>query len=126
TIGRYPSLKPAQARKEAAAALVRVREGVDPAEEKRARRDLRTPETDTFGAVAQDYLEQHLKTNIRASSYLEAKRNLEHDALPKWRSRPIASISRRDVKDLVALIVARGAVVQANRTLARLRALYNW
>jgi integrase len=126
TIGRYPAIKPAQARSEAAAALERVREGIDPAEEKRARRDMRTPETDTFGAVAQDYLEGHVKKNNRESTFLEAKRDIERNLLPKWRSRPIASITRRDALDLIDGIVARGAEVQANRTLARLRALFNW
>jgi hypothetical protein len=119
TIGRYPAIKPAQARREAAAALERVREGADPAEEKRAHREMRTPEADTFGGVAQDYLERHLRKNRRASTFLEAKRDLEHDALPAWRKRPIASITRRDVLDLIDGVVARGSEVQANRTLAR-------
>jgi integrase len=126
TIGRYPAIKPAQARREAAAALERVREGVDPAEEKQAQREMRTPETDTFGAVALDYVERHHGKNSRKSTYLEAKRDIERNVLPKWRNRPIASISRRDVLDLIDGIVARGAEVQANRTLARLRALFNW
>jgi integrase len=126
TMGRYPAIKPAQARREAAAALERVREGVDPAEEKQAQREMRTPETDTFGAVALDYVERHHGKNSRKSTYLEAKRDIERNVLPKWRNRPIASISRRDVLDLIDGIIARGAEVQANRTLARLRALFNW
>src|SRR5438045_1692887 len=48
TIGTYPAIKPAQARREAAAALDRVRLGIDPAQEKQAKRDMRTPEEDTF------------------------------------------------------------------------------
>ena len=36
TIGRYPAIKPAQARREATTALERVRQGIDPAEEERA------------------------------------------------------------------------------------------
>jgi integrase len=126
TIGRYPAIKPAQARRAAAEALERVREGVDPAEEKQAQREMRTPETDTFGAVALDYVERHHGKNSRKSTYLEAKRDIERNVLPKWRNRPIASIGRRDVLDLVDGIIARGAEVQANRTLARLRALFNW
>src|SRR6266849_11058554 len=47
TIGRYPAIKPAQARREAAAALERARGGVDPAVEKRARRYAPVPEADT-------------------------------------------------------------------------------
>ena len=126
TIGRYPAIKPVEARREAAAALERARGGVDPTQEKRARREMRTPETDTFGAVAHDYLERHHRNNNRESTFLEAKRDIERNVLPKWRSRPIASISRRDVLDLIDGIIGRGAEVQANRTLARLRALFNW
>jgi integrase len=126
TIGPYPPIKPAQARREAQTAFDRVQEGFDPADEKRARRDMRTPELDTFGAVAHDYLERHLRANRRPSTYAEAKRDLDHDALPKWRMRPIASIGDGDVIKLIDAIVARGAGVMANRTLARLRALFRW
>jgi hypothetical protein len=126
TIGRYPAIKPAQARREAQAALERMRQGIDPADEKRARRDTPTPDTDTFGALARDYLETHLKRNNRASTYRGAKRDLEANALPKWRNRPLASIGPGDVNRLVDGIVERGAEIQANRTLARLRALFNW
>jgi integrase len=125
TIGSYPTIKPAQARKEAQAALEQVREGIDPAHEKRARRELRTP-GDTFGALVQDYLERHVRQNNRESTLRKAKQDLEHDALPAWRNRPIASIGRADVIDLIERIVARGSRVQANRSLARLRALFNW
>jgi integrase len=126
TIGSYPAIKPAQARREASAALERVRQGFDPADEKRARRYLPSPETETFGAVAQDYLDRHVKKNNAPSTYQEAKRDLETNALAKWRHRPVASITRRDVLDLIDGIIAREAEIQANRTLARLRALFNW
>jgi integrase len=126
TIGSYPAIKPAGARREAQAALERVRAGVDPAEEKRARREMRTPETDTFAAVAGDYLERHVRANNRESTFKEAKRDLERDALRKWRNRPIASITRREVIDLVEKISERGAPVQANRTLSRLGSLFRW
>jgi integrase len=126
TIGRYPAIKPAQARREAIISLERVRQGVDPAKEKRARRDTPSPETETFGAFAQDYLERHVRKNSAAATYQEAKRDLEFNVLPKWRNRPIASISRRDAIDLIDGLIERGVAIQANRTLARLRALFNW
>jgi integrase len=126
TLGSWPAIKPAKAREEAQAALDRVRDGIDPAEDKRARRELRTPETDTFGAVAADFLERHARRNNRESTFLEAKRDLERDALRKWRTRPIGSITRRDVIDLIDGILERGAPVQANRTLIRLGTLFNW
>src|SRR5262249_19211455 len=68
----------------------------------------------------------HLRPNKQESTYIKAKRALERDTLPKWRSRPIATIGRRDIIDLIDVIIARGARVQANRTLAWLRAMFNW
>jgi integrase len=124
TLGNYPAIVPAAARREAQRALDRVRAGADPADEKKARREKF--EADTFGTVAEDYLTRHLLKNNAHSTYVEAKRDLEKDALPRWRDRPIASISRREVLDLIDRIAGRGAEIQANRTLARLRALFNW
>lgn len=126
TIGSYPALKPGQARREAGAALDKVRQGVDPAEEKRTRRDQRTPETETFGAVARDYLELHHRKNNRPSTFLGAKRDFENNAIRAWDKRPIASITERDVIELIDRIVHRGAEVQANRTLTRLGGMFNW
>jgi integrase len=126
TIGRYPAIKPGQARREATNALERVRQGIDPADEKRARRNKPSPEAETFEAIVQDYLERHVKRNSATVTHQEAKRDLEYNVLPKWRNRPLASISRRDAIDLIDGLVERGVVIQANRTLARLRALFNW
>jgi integrase len=126
TIGAYPAIKPAQARREADAALEKVRAGIDPTEEKRAHRNRRPAEADTFGAVARDYLELHHRRISRESTLSEAKRDFEKHAIAAWDRRPIASITRRDVIELIDRIVQRGAEVQANRTLARLRAFFNW
>jgi integrase len=126
TIGNFPAIKPAQARRAAGEALDRVSSGVDPSQEKRARRSAAAPENDTFAAVAEDYLEQYAKKNIAAGTRKEMERLLRRDVLPNWRNRPIGSITRGDVNKLVDGIAARGAPVQANRTLAWLRALFNW
>jgi integrase len=103
-----------------------VRQGIDPAEEKRTRRDTPSPEAESFEALVQDYLERHVRKNCAPATYQEAKRDLERNVLPKWRGRPIASISRRDAINLIDSLVERGVEIQANRTLARLRALFNW
>jgi len=125
TIGAYPAIKPAQARREAAAALDRARGGIDPAVEKRARRYARDPQADTFGALVQDYLERYARKNTAPGTFKETKRVLESRDLAAWHNRPILDISRRDVIDVIDNIAKR-AEVQANRTLARLRALLNW
>jgi integrase len=123
TIGSYPAIKPAEARRAAQSALDTVRGGSDPIEEKRARREQ---QNDTFASVLEDYLERQAKPNTRRSTYLEMKRAIERDALAKWQKRPIGSITKRDVIDLVDEIIARGARVQANRTLARLKTFFKW
>ena len=126
TIGNCPPIKPAQARREAGDALERVRQGIDPAVEKKVRRLSPSPESDTFGILLQDYLERYASKNTAPAMFKETKRTIECDVLPVWRDRPISGITRRDVIDLIDRIISRGAEVQANRALARLRALFNW
>jgi sugar transferase len=79
-----------QARREASAALERVRLGFDPAEEKKARRLIALPESDTFALLVQDYLER-ARRNMAPSTFKEAKRVLDREAVSVWRSRPAAS-----------------------------------
>jgi integrase len=125
TLGTFPALKPAGARREATRILEKVALGVDPLAERKAQRYQRTPEQETYSGAVQDYLAQHAKKNTAASTYAETKRVLEGDDFKSWQKRPLGSISRRDINDVIDAIAMR-AEVQANRTLAKLRALFNW
>jgi integrase len=126
TIGPYPAFDPAAARKAASAALHRVANGGNPAEDKRARRLAPKPAADDFGSVAREYLDRQVKRNTAASTYRETARIIEQDVIPEWGKRSIGSIAKRDVIALVDKKVASGAEVQANRILARLRTLFGW
>ncbi len=79
-----------------------------------------------FRAVSDRYIERYAKNNTKRTTWMELKRQLEVDVLPKWGDRPIASISRQDVTELLNAIADRGSPVQANRTLARLKTLFRW
>jgi integrase len=125
TLGNYPALKPANARRAAQGVLEKVGQGIDPLADRRAQRYARSPEQETFGALVQDYLEHYAKKNTEPSTYAETKRVLEGDDLKAWQKRPLASITRRDVIEVIDTIANR-AKVQANRTLAKLKALFNW
>ena len=125
TLGTFPALKPADARREASRILEKVAKGDDPLAEKQAQRYIRPPEAETFGAVVADYLERYAKKNTAASTYAETKRVLEGDDFKGWQKRPLVSISRRDANDVIDAITTR-AEVQANRALAKLRAFFNW
>ena len=124
TLGNYPAITAKNARRAAQEALDKLRDGIDPAEQKRVQRN-QAAGPDDVAAAAYDYLAR-LKRNIADGSYREAKRILERDVLKHWRDRTLASITRGDVNQLIDRIIARGADVHANRVLARLRAFFNW
>lgn len=126
TLGRYPVIKLAQARREASEALERVRQGVDPAVEKKLRQLAPLPGTDTFAIVLNDYLTRYALPNTAPGTFRETRRALNRDVLPEWRNLPISAITRAHAIKLVDEIAASGALVQANRTLARLRHFFNW
>jgi integrase len=113
------------AREAAREALRKVAHGIDPAEERRPN-SARTGNTGTVRAVATDYLERCAKKNTRASTFKETKRIFDVDVLPAWGARQIADITRRDAGDLLATIAERGAEVQANRTLTRIKTFFRW
>ena len=126
TLGAYPALLPKDARRAAMKALERVRDGVDPAEEKRRRRDAAAIAlADTFSACLQDYLIA-VRRNAAPSTAREVRRVLEREFLPYWRNRPIGSIARGDISHRISVIVGRDADVMANRALSYLRRLFSW
>jgi integrase len=108
---RQVSLK--RARDLAATIIGRVADGDDPQDSRRQRRAA-----PTFEELAATYLEVRAKPRIRARSYQEEVRVIEHDLLPHWRRFPAAEIRWPEVAKLLDAIVARGAPVQANRTRA--------
>ncbi len=120
----------ADARTRARESLQKAQAGVNPVEERRGSERAaelareRTPKS--FGTIVDLYLNRYAEKNTRTSTHKETKRVLDHDVRPAWEQRSIAEIARRDVIELLDGIVDRGAAVQANRTLAVLRRLFNW
>jgi integrase len=114
-----------EAREAARKALGKVEKGVDPAAERVPVQGIQVA-PDSFAAAAEAYLAKHVKKNTRASTCRETKRIFDVDLIPAWGPRPVASITRRDVVAVLDTITGRGAEVQANRTLARLRTFFNW
>jgi len=121
TLGRYPILSLADARDRAKAVLFDVIQGNDPAADIYSRRVA-----ETFGELAELYLERHAKPNKAPTSYREDKRQLDKDLLPAWKDRKAAEISRGAVLDLLDSIMDRGAPVMANRTLALISRVFTF
>jgi integrase len=120
TLGTYPTLSLAEAREKAGAAHHTVQyEGADPAAAKKSERSA-----ETFAELAADYIERHAKRQKR--SWRRDELILEKDAVPRFGTRKAKDIARRDIVAMLDDIVARGAPIQANRTLEIVRKLFNW
>ncbi len=105
----------AKARAKAKDALLEVANGVDPAEVKQQRRDA-----DTMTDLTTQYL-AWAEENKR--SWVEDKRRINKYVLPAWKHRAVASISRRDVKHLLASIAAP---VECNRVHTLVSRLFSY
>lgn len=117
-LGPYPAITLADARELAKAKLLDAARGIDPAIERRA-----TKEAPSFGELAEDFIELYAKKRKR--TWKSDENILKKDVLPNWRRRKAVDIKRRDVIDLLDDIAGR-APIQANRTLAVIRKLFNW
>ncbi len=117
TLGKYPTMSLKKARRKARDKITEAGKGRDPGEEKQILK-----EAPTFGGLADEYLEKH---GSKKRSYYEDNRITEKDLKPAWKSRKAHDIKRRDVIRLLDKIVDRGAPIQANRTLALIRKIYN-
>ncbi len=125
TIGPYPAIDLAEARKKARKAFRQVAEGRDPAGEKiAARRDV-VPEANTFAAAAHDFINRHVSKK-RPGTQLEMTRPFTRVLLARWGERELTTISRAEIIDLIDEIMDRGTPYAANRHLGLIRGFFNW
>ena len=100
-----------------------VGEGRDPGNETvKAHKAEREAETVTD--LVDEYLEKWARPRKRSAD--EDARILNKEITPQWGSRKAKDITRRDIIALLDGIVKRGAPIQANRTLACVRRMFNW
>jgi len=119
TLGKYPDLSLAKARKSARDTLHAVAGGKDPAAEKRAERVA-----ETFAELATEYLERHAKP--RKKSWREDERIINTELLPVWRARRVRELTRQDIRTVMQKIADRPAPIMANRVLALVRKMLNF
>lgn len=123
TLGRYPKMRLADALQKYGELLAKVEAGIDPADDHVAQNSVER-NLPLFAELAHDYIEIHAKPNKR--SWKEDQRQLDKDILPKWRTRIACKITDSDAEALIQGIVERGAPIQANRTLALLKKIFNF
>src|SRR5262245_20786946 len=120
TLGRYPGMTLAEARRKAGAVAGRMRQGVGPAAAQRGEREA---VRDYFQAVLAEWLRRDQADN---RSHAEVRRLMEREVLPAWRGRRVSTITRRDVLDRIDAVVDRGSPVMARRLHAHLHRLFRW
>jgi integrase len=115
-IGKASAIYLADARTLAAEAMLAVAKGQDPAAEKKAERGA-----GTFAELAARYVEHAKGVN---KSWRQGARLVERYALPRWGKLQASSITRADVKAMLARI--EGAPVLQNQVLAAVSAVFSW
>ena len=118
TLGVYPRVSLADARRMAKKAIGAVADAQDPAQD---RQDARKAET--FGQLAVLYLDRHA---AQKKSGHEDRRIIANELLPHWNSTRATEIRRRDVRALVEAIADRPAPVMANRVQALISKIFNF
>jgi integrase len=115
TLGNVEAIPLREARERARKAKEIVRAGRDPA----AHQD----EEPTVAAVIEKFSMLRL-SQLKGGG--EFRRHLDREIIPVLGARPLRSIRRQDVANLLDDIVKRGAPVAANRALTALQMMMNW
>jgi len=130
TLGPWPAIDLATARRRAEEARGEVAGGKDPAAMKQAARDARKAEQEAserrFAKIVASYVDRYVKRELGAAWGKEVERLLRVEILPALGDRRIDAVTRSHVLDLLDSIVDRGAPITANRVFAVLRQLFNW
>ena len=121
TLGRYPIITLAEARRLALDALGRVTHGSDPHQEKQdARRKS------TFEDAVGRFVAEHCQRHNRAETAHETARILRTRFVGKWRTRDLQEIARADIARVLDNIIGEGKGSTANHALAAIRKFFNW
>ena len=123
TLGPYPRIGLARARRMAAESREKLTQDIDPGaehtEKKRQERGALTIKT-----LANEYL--NLWAKPRKKSWREDERIIQKDIIPTWGRLKAKNLKRRDILLLIDSIIERGAPISANRTLAVIRRMLNF
>src|SRR6516165_765270 len=115
-LGKADAIALSDARTMTAEVMLAVAKGGDPAAERKAERGA-----GTFAELASKYVEQYAKKHNK--SWKQAAALVDRFAIPKWGKLQASSVTRADVKQMMARIEAP---IVANQTLAAVSAIFSW
>lgn len=133
SLGIYPGMTLRKARSRFRELRDLLDQGIDPIDRERERDAQKKAErlhaereanAHSVTDLGLEYIEKWAKPRKR--SWKEDERILHKDVIPAWGKRKAKDITRQDVVRLLDDIVDRGAGIQANRTLALVRKMFNF
>jgi integrase len=120
TLGSYPAIGLADARRLAVEARGALEGGKDPRDLVTARQRGAMTVNDLF----EIYLTEHIRINLRTA--IETERRCRKNILPVIGAVPLANIHRRDITRTVQAVLMRDAPIEATLVFANLRAMLRW
>jgi len=125
TLGDFPTMTLADARRTAGEYIELIEAGGDPRDvkaQKLAEADER--HRNTFKAIAAEFIEKYAKRENR--SWRQVENIFKLHVEPRWGDKPVTTITRRDLLNLLDSLIDAGKSTTANRVLANIRKLFNW
>jgi integrase len=125
-LGGYPAVSLADARAKRDALRALLRDGLNPAAERRtAREAAKTAAAHSFEGVAREWLDTHGR-KLAPATRRKALWMLEAFVFPKIGRRPVAAITSAEVLALLRPIEAAGKIETAHRTRARVAQVFRY
>ena len=127
TIGPYPAVTLADARRQALQIAAAVASGADPQSDRRAARAAaNVPAERTVAEVAYEFLKRHTDEKNGPRWAAETRRILDRNILPVIGDKAFSSVGKADIHDMLDAIKDRGTPIAANRTLSVVAKLFRW
>lgn len=114
SFGAYPALSLAEARQRRFEARQLLAKGIDPGAVKKAMKEARVADADTFEVIAREWHKKYLKEWSQGHAVTIMSR-MERDVFPYMGSRPVDGIKAADVLKVLRRIESRGALETAHR-----------
>jgi integrase len=120
TLGSYPAIDLKSARALGTKVLRAAAEGRDPTGERQEQR------ANTVEQVVAQFLVKHGQRRYRPRTFAEAARLLKQNVVAHWGHQPIASVTRKQLRDMLDRLVANDTPMLANRVYSITRKLFGW
>jgi integrase len=120
TLGSYPAIDLKSARALGSKVLRAAAEGRDPTGERHEQR------ANSVEQVVTQFLLKHGQRRYRPRTFAEAQRLLKQNVVAHWGRQSIASITRKQLRDMLDRLVANDTPMLANRAHSIIRKLFGW